>query len=151
MADQVGACTVALAPLHALIEAYVLTAERLHGDDTTVPILAKGKTVTGRIWTYVRDDSPFGGTSPPAALYYASRDRRQEHPERHLQNFTGILQADAYSGYNPLFDPARPQGAITPAFCLAHARRKFFELADIAANARRGKRRRRSRRSLWKR
>ena len=71
LADQVGACTTALQPLHALIERHVLAAERLHGDDTTVPILAKGKTVTGRIWTYVRDDRPFGGHAPPAALYYA--------------------------------------------------------------------------------
>jgi transposase len=139
LADQVGACTAALAPLHALFEAHVLAAERLHGDDTTVPILAKGKTVTGHIWTYVRDDRPFGGTAPPAALYYASRDRRQEHPGRHLAGFTGILQADAYAGYNGLYDPARPQGAITPVLCWAHARRKFFELADIAAHARRGK------------
>src|SRR6478735_4992324 len=85
LADLVGACTTALQPLHALIERHVLAAERLHGDDTTVPILAKGKTVTGRIWTYVRDDRPFDGRAPPAALYYASRDRRHEHPARHLQ------------------------------------------------------------------
>jgi hypothetical protein len=104
-----------------------------------VPILAKGKTVTGRIWTYVRDDRPFGGHAPPAALYYASRDRKHEHPVQHLQAFTGILQADAYSGYNELYDPSRSQGAITAALCWAHARRQFFELADIAANARRGK------------
>jgi len=139
LADQVGACTTALQPLHALIEAHVLAAERLHGDDTTVPILAKGKTVTGHIWTYVRDDRPFGSRAPPAALYYASRDRRHEHPAWHLQDFSGILQADAYSGYNGLFDPSRAQGAITAALCWAHARRQFFELADIAANARRGK------------
>jgi transposase len=139
LADQVGACTTVLQPLHALIEAHVLAAERLHGDDTTVPVLAKGKTITGRIWTYVRDDRPFGGHAPPAALYYASRDRRQEHPALHLQGFSGILQADAYSGYNTLYDPARPAGAITPALCWAHARRQFFELADIAVNARRGK------------
>src|SRR5499426_2759668 len=139
LADQVGACTPVLQPLHALIERHVLTAERLHGDDTTVPILAKGKTVTGHIWTYVRDDRPFDGRAPPAALYYASRDRRHEHPARHLQPFTGILQADAYSGYNELYDPSRPQGAITSALCWSHARRQFFELADIAANARRGK------------
>jgi transposase len=144
LADQVGACAFALQPLHALIEAHVLAAERLHGDDTTVPILAKGKTVKGHIWTYVRDDRPFGGpdargTGPPAALYYASRDRRQEHPERHLRHYAGILQADAYSGYNSLYDPSHAQGAITPALCWAHARRKFFELADIAANARRGR------------
>jgi transposase len=139
LADQVGACTVALQPLNALVEAHVLAAERLHGDDTTVPILAKGKTVTGHIWTYVRDDRPFGGRAPPAALYYASRDRRSEHPEGHLRKFTGVLQADAYGGYNGLYDPLRPRGAITPALCWAHARRQFFELADIAANARRGK------------
>jgi transposase len=75
LADHVGACAAALAPLHALIEAHVLAAVRLHGDDTTVPILAKGKTDTGRIWVYVRDDRPFGGQGPPAALFYASRDR----------------------------------------------------------------------------
>jgi transposase len=139
LADQVGACTMALLPLYALMERHVLASERLHGDDTTVPILAKGKTVTGHIWTYVRDDRPFGGRAPPAALYYASRDRRHEHPARHLHGFTGILQADAYSGYNALYDPARTQGPITSALCWAHARRQFFELADIAANARRGK------------
>ncbi|RWX19947.1 IS66 family transposase, partial [Rhizobium leguminosarum] len=115
LADQVGACAAALKPLHSLMEAHVLAAERLHGDDTTVPILAKGKTDTGRIWTYVRDDRPFGGQSPPAALYYASRDRRQEHPERHLKTFTGILQADAYGGYNPLFKVDRDPGPLTQA------------------------------------
>ncbi|WP_051443755.1 IS66 family transposase [Afipia sp. P52-10] len=138
LADQVGACTAALRPLHRLIEAHVLAAERLHGDDTTVPILAKGRTTTGRIWTYVRDDRPFGGPDPPAALFYASRDRAGQHPERHLIGFGGILQADAYGGYNGLYD-ARPAGTVTPAFCWAHARRKFFELADIARSARRMK------------
>src|SRR6202161_4723456 len=139
LADQVGACTAALQPLHALIETHVLAAGRLHGDDTTVPILAKGKTIKGHIWAYVRDDRPFGAHAPPAALYYASRDRRHEHPVRHLQGFTGILQADAYGGYNALYDPSRIAGAITPALCWAHARRQFFELADIATNVRRGK------------
>jgi transposase len=139
LADQVGACTMILQPLYRLIEAHVLAAERLHGDDTTVPILAKGRTVTGRIWTYVRDDRPFGSRAPPAALFYASRDRAGEHPERHLCGFSGILQADAYSGYNGLYEPSRPPGAITPAFCWAHARRRFFQLADIAAHTRRGK------------
>src|SRR3974377_1822325 len=79
LADQVGACTAVLQPLYALIESHVLSAERLHADDTTVPILAKGKTITGHIWTYVRAARPFGGRAPPAALYYASRDRRHEH------------------------------------------------------------------------
>ena len=138
LADQVGACAAALKPIHSLIEAHVLAAERLHGDDTTVPVLAKGKTDTGRIWTYVRDDRPFGGLSPPAALFYSSRDRRQEHPERHLKTFSGILQADAYGGYNPLFKEHRDPAPLRQALCWAHSRRKFFVLADIAANAKRG-------------
>jgi len=139
LADQVGACTKVLQPLHALIEAHVLAADRLHGDDTNIPILAKGKTIRGHIWTYVRDDRPFGSRAPPAALYYASRDRRHEHPVRHLRDFVGILQADAYNGYNELYGPSRSPGPITSALCWAHARRQFFELADIAANSRRGR------------
>ena len=139
LADLVGACAAALGPLHRLIERHVLSAGRLHGDDTTVPILAKGKTETGRVWTYVRDDRPFGGKDPPAALFYASRDRRGEHPERHLTNWSGVLQADAFSGYARLYPPDRKPGPIVEALCWSHARRKFFELADIAANARRGK------------
>ena len=139
LADQVGACAAALRPLHALIEDHVLSAERLHGDDTTVPILAKGKTDTGRAWVYVRDDRPFGGATPPAALFHASRDRSGDHPERHLKQFTGILQADAYAGYNRLYVPDRKPGPVTEALCWSHARRKFFVLADIAANTRRGK------------
>jgi transposase len=139
LADQVGAAAFAVMPLFRLIEAHVLAAERLHGDETTVPILAKGRTVTGRIWSYVRDDRPFDGRAPPAAVYYASPDRRGVHPARHLQGFTGILQADAYSGFNVLYDPGRKPAPITPALCWSHSRREFFELADIAANARRGK------------
>jgi transposase len=139
LADQVGACAAALRPLHALIEAHVLSAKRLHGDDTTVPILAKGQTKTGRVWVYVRDDRPFGGTDPPAALFYASGDRAGEHPERHLSEWAGLLQADAFAGYNRLYLAGREPGPIVEALCWSHARRKFFELADIAANLRRGK------------
>jgi hypothetical protein len=104
-----------------------------------VPILAKGQTETGRVWVYVRDDRPFGGKDPPAALFYASRDRTREHPKRHLSGYAGILQADAFDGYNRLYFPDRKPGLIVEALCWSHARRKFFELADIAANARRGK------------
>ena len=112
LADQVGHGTFAVMPLFHLIERHVLAAERLHGDDTTIRILAKGKCRTGRIWTYVRDDQPFGGPAPPAAVYYASSDRRGEHPQRHLAAFAGILQADCYSGFEPLFDPQKKaQGA----------------------------------------
>src|SRR3954469_17603570 len=96
LADQVGACAAVLTPLHDLMAPHVLAAERLHGDDTTVPVLAKGKTDTGRIWVYVRDDRPFGGPAPPAALFHYSRDRCGEHAEQHLASYSGIFQADAY-------------------------------------------------------
>ncbi|RWA78219.1 IS66 family transposase [Mesorhizobium sp.] len=140
LADQVGHGTFALMPLFKLIEAHVFAAERLHGDDTTIRVLAKSKCTTGRIWTYVRHDQPFGGAAPPAAVYYASSDRRGEHPQKHLSRFGGVLQVDCYSGFNPLFDPKRKEQPITPAFCFAHARRGFFELADVEKNAREGKR-----------
>ena len=138
LADQVGHGTFAVMPLFQLIERHVLAAERLHGDDTTIRILAKSKCTTGRIWTYVRDDRPFAGPAPPAAVYYASSDRRGEHLQKHLAAFAGILQADCYSGFEPLFDPKRKAMPIKPAFCLAHARRGFFELADIEKTARDG-------------
>ena len=139
MADHVGACAATLKPLYELIKAHVLAAERIHGDDTTVPVLAKVKTRTGRIWTYVRDDRPFGGADPPAAVFFYSPDRAGIHPEQHLAGYSGILQADAYAGFNSLYEPDRKPGAITQAGCWAHARRKFFELADIASKARKGK------------
>jgi transposase len=132
MADWVGACTAALAPLLALIRAHVLGAARIHGDDTTVPVLARGKTITGRLWTYVRDDRPFGGPAPPAALFHYSRDRGGEHPRQHLADYAGILQADAYAGFNELYDARRKPGPITEAACWAHGRRKFYVLADVA-------------------
>ena len=139
LADQVGACTVALRPLHDLIAAHVMAADRLHGDDTKVPVLARGKCVTGRAWLYVRDDRPSGGPDLPAALFRYSRDRSGDHPVEHLKTFAGILQADIYTGYNALYAGGRSPGPVIEAPCWAHSRRKFFELADIAASARRGK------------
>jgi transposase len=137
LADWVGACTATLDPLVELIRRHVLEAERLHGDDTTVPVLARMHTVTGRLWTYVRDDRPFGGPDPPAAMFFYSRDRGGEHPNRHLDGWAGILQGDAYAGYNDLFDGRRRPGPLTQALCWAHGRRKLFELADIAKAAQR--------------
>jgi transposase len=139
LADQVGACAAALQPIHDLIRTHVLGAERLHADDTTVPLMAKGGAQTARLWTYVRDDRPFAGGAPPAALYSFSTDRRMEHPTRHLAGWTGILQADAYGGYNGVYDAARKPAPVLSALCWSHARRKFFELADIKATARKGK------------
>lgn len=142
LADQVGTCCSVLRPLHERLLAHVLAAERLHGDDTTVPVLAKGKTVTARCWTYVRDDRPFGGRAPPAAAFFYSRDRSGEYPRQHLVAWNGILQADAFSGYGKLYEAGREPGPVLEASCWAHARRKFFELADIEAAARRKAQRR---------
>jgi len=139
LADQVGACALAMQPIHDLIRAHVLGAERLHADDTTVPLMAKGGTRTARLWTYVRDDRPFAGGAPPAALYSFSTDRRMEHPTRHLAGWTGILQADAYGGYNDLYRHNHKPAPVLSALCWSHARRKFFELADIKSTARNGK------------
>lgn len=131
LADWVGACSATLQPLIDEIEKYVLGAERIHADDTTVPVLAKNKCVTGRLWTYVRDDAPFGGSAAPAALFYYSQNRGGEHPEQHLAGYSGLMQADAYSGYNGLYLVDRKPGPIIEAACWAHGRRKFFELADL--------------------
>jgi transposase len=137
MADAVGSVCAALDPIRRLIEGHVLAAERLHADDTTVPVLAEGKTDTGRCWVYLRDDKPFGGAGPPAAIFYYSRDRRGEHPQEHLAGYAGILQADAYDGYNKLYLAGRSPGPILEAACWVHARRPFFAMADIEENARR--------------
>jgi transposase len=131
LADWVGACTATLMPLVELIWHHVFIAERLHGDDTTVPVLAKNKTATARLWTYVRDDRPFGGPEPPAAIFHYSRNRSGEHPARHLAGYVGVLQADAYAGFGELYDAKRKPGPITEAACWAHGRRNFFELADL--------------------
>jgi len=139
LADQVGAVAELLKPLNALIEAHVFTAARLHGDDTTVPLLARGGTKTARLWTYVRDDRPFDRTAPPAVVFRFSPDRAGEHPTKHLMGWQGILQADAYAGYNQLYDATRKPGPVASALCWSHARRKFFELADVQTNIRKGK------------
>jgi len=133
LADQVGGCCAVLAPLLRRIEQQVFAAERLHSDDTTVPVLAKGKTDTGRCWVYVRDDRPFGGPAPPAAMFYYSRDRGGEHPQAHLAGYAGIFQADAHSGYTKLYEANRKPalssrpvlGARSPAvFCYGRCRRR---------------------------
>jgi transposase len=139
LADLVGHAAVALQPIHALIESHVLAAHRLHGDDTTVPLLARGGTKKARLWTYVRDDRPWNGGAPPAAVFHFSRDRAATNPNQHLAGWQGVLQADAYGGYNDLYRDDREAGAVMSALCWAHARRKFFELADIAGNVRKGK------------
>jgi len=131
LADWVGACAATLMPLVLLIRAHVFAAERIHADDTTVPVWAKNKCRTGRLWTYVRDDRPFAGPDPPAAAFFYSADRTAKHPEQHLAGYSGLMQADAYAGFDKLYRPDRKGGPIVEASCWAHARRKFFELARI--------------------
>ena len=103
LADWVGASAATLMPLVEVVRAHVFAAERLHADDTTVPVLDVGRTRTGRLWTYVRDDRPFAGADPPAAAYFYSPDRRGEHPEAHVASWAGLMQADAYAGYDRLY------------------------------------------------
>jgi len=131
LADWVGACAATLMPLVLLIRAHVFAAERIHADETTVKVLAKGECRTGRLWTYVRDDQPFGGLDPPAAAFFYSPDRGGKHPEEHLSGYAGLMQADAYAGFNKLYEASRRPGPITEASCWAHARRKLFDLARI--------------------
>ena len=115
-----------LAPLVDAVRRHVLGATKLHADDTPVPVLApgNGKTKTGRLWTYVRDDRPAGDNTAPAVWFAYSPDRKGEHPREHLKDFTGTLQADAYSGFHHLYDTGR----IREAACWAHARRKFHDI-----------------------
>jgi hypothetical protein len=138
LADWVGDCSRLLSPLVEALGRHVLATGKLHVDDTPVPVLepGRGKTRTGRLWTYVRDDRSSGSTDPPAVLFRYSPDRKGEHPQRHLKNFTGVLQADAYSGFNDLYEGTR----ILEAGCWAHVRRKFYDIHEglkspIAAEA----------------
>ena len=126
LASWVGAASALLRPLVDAIRKHVLAADKLHADDTPVPVLApgNGKTKTGRLWTYVRDDRPAGDLSPPAAWFAYSPDRKGIHPQTHLAKFEGVLQADAYAGFNALYE----DGEIAEAACWAHARRKFHDL-----------------------
>lgn len=126
LASWIGAASDLLAPVVDALGRHVRSAEKIHADDTPVPVLApgRGKTKTGRVWAYVRDDRPSAGRGPPAVWYRYSPDRRGEHPRHHLRNFRGILQADAYAGFAPLY----VDGRIVEAGCWAHARRKFYDV-----------------------
>jgi len=133
MADWVGGSSKLLEPLVEALRRYVMSAGKLHADDTPVPVLApgQGKTKTGRLWTYVRDDRPAGDRSAAAVWFAYSPDRKGEHPERHLQKFSGVLQADAYAGFNHLYH----EGRIQQASCWAHVRRHFYDLEQAHASA----------------
>ena len=135
LADWVGGCVAALDPILAELRRHVLAAERLHVDDTTVKVLAKIKTRTGRLWVYVRDDRPFGGQGPPAALFDYSASRHGEYPRKVLASWSGIMQADAFSGYNALYAAGREPAPVVEAACWAHGRRDFFDFAKLAKAA----------------
>jgi transposase len=130
LADWVGAVAASLSALAEPMIRHARAGARLHADETTVPVLAKNKTRTGRLWVMVRDDRPFAGSEPPVAVYFYAPDRRGEHPQRFLADYAGLLQADAYSGFGRLYEPGRPAGPILEAACWAHARRAFFEIAE---------------------
>jgi transposase len=137
LADWVGKMAALLRPLVGAVERHVLTAERLHADDTPVPVLApgNGKAKTGRLWVYLRDERPFGGTAPPAVFYRYSPDRKGEHPRRHLAGFTGFLQADGYAGFGPLYaDMDGKPAAVTEVACWAHVRRKIHDVHFATAS-----------------
>ena len=131
LAGWVGAASDLLAPLVDAIQKHVLAGTKLHADDTPMPVLApgNGKTRTGRLWTYVRDDRPAGAEAAPAVWFAYSEDRRGEHPRQHLKSFRGALQADAYAGFHHLYGEN-----IYEAACWAHARRKFHEIHVIHAS-----------------
>ena len=128
LAGWVGGTTRTLEPLVEALKQYVLAGTKLHGDDIPVPVLAPGhgKTKTGRLWTYVRDDRPSGSADAPAVWFAYSPDRKGEHPGAHLQNFHGTLQADGFAGFNRLYET----GTIVEAACWAHVRRKFHDLYE---------------------
>jgi len=138
LADWVGGTSRLLEPLVEALRRHVMAAEKLHGDDTPIPVLApgNGKTKTGRLWTYVRDDRPAGDTTPPAVWFAYTTDRKGEHPKEHVSKFTGTLQADGYAGYDQVYEGGR----IQEAGCIAHVRRKFYDLyvahkSPVAAEA----------------
>ncbi|MFV1981728.1 MAG: IS66 family transposase, partial [Rhodothermia bacterium] len=128
LAGWVAGSSALLAPLVAAIERHVTEGDKLHADDTPIPVLdpGRGKTKTGRLWTYVRDDRPAGSEDPPAVWFRYSPDRKGEHPRQHLARFSGTLQADAYAGFNRLYD--REKNPLVEAACWAHARRKFYDI-----------------------
>jgi len=133
LADWVGGTSELLDPLVETLRRYVMAAGKVHADDTPVPVLApgNGKTKTGRLWTYVRDDRPAGDTAAPAVWFAYSPDRKGEHPEQHLRQFRGALQADAYAGFNQLY---KEDGRIQEVACWAHVRRKFYDLQEAHAS-----------------
>ena len=138
LADWVGSTSALLAPLVEALRRHVMTANKLHADDTPVPVLApgNGKTKTGRLWTYVRDDRPAGDATPAAVWFAYTPDRKGEHPKGHLSKFTGTLQADGYAGFDQVYETGRIQEAA----CWAHVRRKFYDLhaahkSPVAAEA----------------
>ena len=132
LAGWVGAASELLTPLVDAIRKHVISASKIHADDTPVPVLApgNGKTKTARLWTYVRDDRPAGYSTAPAVWFAYSEDRKGEHPRRHLSNFNGALQADAYSGFHHLYG----DGAIHEVACWAHTRRKFHDIHVVHAS-----------------
>lgn len=132
LADWVAGSSKLLRPLVQALHRYVMDGNKVHADDTPVPVLApgRGKTRTGRLWTYVRDDRAAASEQPAAVWFGYSPDRKGEHPQKHLKHFQGIVQADGYAGFNALYDSGRVQEAA----CWAHVRRKFYDIAELQSS-----------------
>lgn len=133
LGDWVGAMHELLRPLTDALRRHVFAAEKIHTDDTPIAVLSPGtgKTRQARLWTYVRDDRPHGGVLPPAAWYRYSPDRKGIHPQTHLKDYSGILQADAFAGYNAVYETGR----VLEAGCWAHARRHFYDIHEKRPSA----------------
>jgi transposase len=138
LAGWVGGACWLLEPLQARLAAYIFASSNLFADDTPICVLdpGRGRTKTRRLWVYTRDDRPWAGPDPPAAVYFYSPDRKAEHPAAHLGSFQGVLQVEGYAGFETL----AASGEVLLAACWAHARRKFYEFhqatgSPIAAEA----------------
>lgn len=137
MSSWLRQCSELLSPLIEELRKTIFSSNQLHGDDTSVKVLNNGgnKTKIGRIWTYVLDGRPHGNNTPPAVCYYYSPDRKGKRPESHLENFKGILHADAYAGYNGVYiTQDHPERSVCEAGCWAHVRRKFYEITVASDN-----------------
>jgi len=138
MSGWLRQCSELLGPLIEELRKTIFSSDKLHGDDTPIKVLDHSgtKTKIGRIWAYVLDGRPYCDKTPPAVCYYYSPDRKGERPESHLANFKGVLQADAYAGYNGVYiTPDHPDRKVYEAGCWAHVRRKFYEITLVSDNA----------------
>ncbi len=127
LADWVGRAAWHLRPVHERLLEHIRSSTKIFADETRAPVLdpGRGRTKTGQLWAYARDDRPWGGADPPIAVYVYAQNRKSEQPLTHLAGFTGVVQVDGYAGYRALTQ----KNSVSLAFCWSHVRRRFYELA----------------------